>query len=71
MANTLWSFVALADGTVERYPQTRHRKFFDGELPIGVEVGEAARFVEIALETRKGHRLRMLRVWFMVLLTRL
>jgi hypothetical protein len=64
MPYTLWTFLALPDGTVERYPQTRHQKFFDGESPIEADVRDAARFIEMALETRKGHPLRMLRAWF-------
>ena len=64
MAYTLWTFLALPNGTVERYPQTRHQKFFDCELPLGREVGREAKFVELALETQKRHPLRMLRAWF-------
>lgn len=64
MAYTLWTFLVMPNGSIERYPQNRHQKFFDGEFPLGREVGGEAKFVELALETRKGHPLRMLQAWF-------
>ena len=64
MAYTLWTFLTLPDGTVERYPQKRHQKFFDGELPLGPNSGREAKFVEVALETQKGHPRRMMQAWF-------
>jgi hypothetical protein len=64
MPHTIWTFLCLPDGTVERYPWKRYDQFYDGKSPLDRDVGAEALFVELALQTQSGHPLRMVRAWF-------
>jgi hypothetical protein len=64
MAVTMWTFLMLPDGTVDRYPFRRYERWFRRDCALGVAAGDDAKFVEVAIETRSGHPLRMIRVWF-------
>jgi hypothetical protein len=64
MAYTVWTFLCLPDGWVERYPWNKYDQFLEGKAPLDRDVGHAARFVELGLETQGGHPLRMVHASF-------
>jgi hypothetical protein len=64
MPYAVWTFLCCPDGLVERYPGKRYDRVFAGKEPVGRDVGDEAHFVELAIETRGGHPLRVIQVWY-------
>ncbi|HUF51290.1 MAG TPA: hypothetical protein VMN60_10675 [Longimicrobiales bacterium] len=64
MGATVWTYIVMSDARVVRYPRAQFERFFTRRSPAPHAQRDVLRFVDILLETRCGHPLRLLYVTY-------